>query len=56
MSVIRAISTPPKDLQPAIDALGKRGKEYLSKIQDRKITHKDIAKAADYERSDSGES
>ena len=43
--------TPPDDLQPAIDALGEKGREYLTLLE-RPITPSDIAKAADYERGD----
>lgn len=53
----RATFTPPEDLQPAIDALGKIGQLYLKQqTKGRKITHRDIAKAADYERAIDGES
>jgi len=48
MKTLSGTFTPPADLQPAIDALGEKGKQYLAKhCQDREITHKDIAKAAD---------
>jgi len=43
--------TPPKDLQPAIDALGPKGKSYLRGLsQGQKITPFMLAKAADHGR------
>jgi len=45
--------TPPKDLQPAIDALGPKGKSYLRGLsQCEKITPLMLAKAADFERGE----
>ena len=45
--------TPPKDLQPAIDALGQRGRSYLKGLaQTDKITPKMLAQAADFERGE----
>lgn len=39
---------PPKDLTPAIDALGDKGKRWLKQhTRNREITHHDVAKAAD---------
>ena len=46
--------TPPKDLQPAIDALGSRGRSYLRGLsQGQTITPLMLAKAADFERGES---
>jgi hypothetical protein len=43
--------TPPDDLQPAIDALGDKGRSYLKGLaQGDPITPEMLAKAADYER------
>lgn len=43
--------TPPKDLTPAIEALGGKGKEYLRELADGgDVQPWMIAKAADYER------
>ena len=43
--------TPPKDLQPAIDALGVKGKSYLRGLsQGQKITPLMLAQAADHGR------
>ena len=47
-----AQTKPPKNLGPALKALGKKGREYLSKVKGRPINHTDIAKAADYERGE----
>ncbi len=45
--------TPPADLRPAIEALGKEGRQYLEdRVGRREVTHKDVAAAADYERGD----
>ena len=48
--------TPPDDLQPAIDQLSEKGKSYLEDLvlmNDGKLEHHMIAKAADYERGES---
>ena len=48
--------TPPKDLQPAIDGLGEKGKRYLDDLvlmNNGQIQHWMIAQAADYERGES---
>ena len=43
--------THPEDLQPAIDALGEKGKAYLKALSgSEKIQPWMIAKAADFER------
>ena len=50
--------TPPDDLQPAIDALGPRGREYLdiaAAMNGGKVTPFILAKAADHGR-ENGES
>jgi len=53
----KATFTPPKDLKPAIEQLGRLGRLYLKQqTEGRKVTHKDIAKAADYERAVNGQS
>lgn len=53
MKALQGTVTPPKDLQPAIDALGPRGRSYLKGLaQGDKITPKMLAKAADFERGD----
>lgn len=47
--------TPPKDLTPAIDALGDRGKAYLRALaapHGGVVTPQMIAKAADYDRGE----
>ena len=48
--------TPPDDLQPAIDALGPRGKQYLLKLQfesgTSEVTPDMLAQSADYERGE----
>ena len=41
--------TPPADLQPAIDALGSKGKSYLKGLSQGKIEPWMIAQAADHE-------
>jgi len=39
---------PPKDLTPAIEALGDKGRSWLERTTEgREITHHDVAKAAD---------
>ena len=49
--------TPPDDLQPAIDALGPKGKSYLKGLTgDKEITPTMLAKAADFERNELGQS
>jgi len=56
MTFISGTFTPPKDLQPAIDALGSKGKKrllYLVRLNNGKMTPDLIAKAADYERGES---
>jgi len=45
--------TPPDDLQPAIDALGKVGRAYLTALAaGGKITPLLLAQAADFERGE----
>ena len=54
--VMSGTFTPPKDLQPAIEQLGDKGKRYLDDLvllNDGKLTHGMIVKAADYERGES---
>ena len=47
--------TPPKDLTPAINALGEKSKKYLASLTEgREITPKDLALAADYDRDECG--
>lgn len=51
--VVSGTFTPPDDLQPAIDALSKAGRDYLvQQCIGREVTHHDIAKAADFERGE----
>lgn len=48
---MEGIVTPPKDLQPAIDALSEKGKAYLTALSGgQKVLPWMIAKAADWER------
>jgi len=50
---LKGVVTPPKDLQPAIDALGKTGQAYLKALAaGGKITPWMLAQAADYERGE----
>ena len=50
------IVTHPDDLEPAINALGEKGRQFLEeRCKGRKIKPADIAKAADFER-ENGES
>jgi len=43
----------PKDLRPAIDALGPKGKSWLKgRAQQDEITPRMIAQAADFERGE----
>jgi len=56
MSIASGKFVPPADLQPAIDALGAKGRKrllYLVRLNNGKMTHDLIAKAADYERGES---
>ena len=51
--VISGVVTPPKDLQPAIDALGPMGSAYLKALAaGGKITPLLLAQAADFERGE----
>ena len=53
MAIFTARVTPPADLQPAIDALTDKGKEFLKELAgDGKITPDMLAKAADFERGE----
>lgn len=48
MKTITGAVKPPKDLTPAIEALGDKGRKWLDRItKGREITHHDVAKAAD---------
>ena len=47
--------TPPDDLQPAIDALTDKGREYLNKLLEEHggvVTPWMLAQSADYERGE----
>ena len=46
--------TPPADLQPAIDALGPKGKSYLKGLSQGTIEPWMLAQAADFERNELG--
>ncbi len=52
----RGTFTPPADLQPAVDSLTDRGREFLRDLvalNGGRLTHHLIAQAADYERGES---
>ena len=52
-SPLKGVVTPPKDLQPAIDALTQKGKSYLKGLSGGdKIEPWMLAQAADHERNE----
>jgi hypothetical protein len=53
MAIVAGKVEPPKDLQPAIDALSETGRNYLKALAAGENIHPwMIAKAADYERGE----